>query len=92
MSRRLGKVYVYLSTKIMALDPTFDVKKNLSTEDYLGGVFVKVDRPTKRTYKAMEKDGGAYMLKVTNEAKDCPLALGLDETWLQEINTLPSFH
>ena len=91
MSRRLGKAYVYLSTKIATLDPTFDVKKNLFTEDYLGGVFVKVDRPAKSTYKVMEKDGSSFMLKVTTEGKDCPLALGLDEAKVVEINTLPTF-
>ena len=51
MSRRLGKVYVYLSTTISTLDPTFDAKNTLSTEDYLGGVFIKTDRPTKKTLK-----------------------------------------
>ena len=91
MSRRLGKAYVYLSSKIATLDPTFDVKKNLSTEDYLGGVYVKVDRPVKRTYKVLEKDGGTFYLKVTTEGRDCPLLLGLDEAKLAEINTLPTF-
>ena len=39
----------------------------------------------------MENDGNTFMLKVTNEAKDCPFALGLNEAKMQEINTLPTF-
>ena len=31
------------------------------------------------------------MLKVTAEGRDCPLALGLDEAKMLEINTLPTY-